>query len=617
MYYIWDLYQEVKKEMEQNTYTKESIRARMYKRVSTLWNISNVELLDPIVKLMIEGLASEIFKLSGNLDDIQDSIAERMAGTLIPTYMMAASPAHAVVHARAADGNFHIPPHMELVYKDPHFIQKYNLRKVSFTPTGVVPVVNGDIAALICQDKYFEISPQGGREHVANFSQKSSTHARTAWIGLELSKEVKDLDHTSFYFEFPFLDKDETYLQLIKHTQWYYNDKPISVTPGCYKGSSDEGVFGLFDQRRYLNEEITAKYSDHFVSLAGSLELNEQERKALPSEIEPLFDEEAFKDLRSDLMWIKIEFPPAFDEIALSQLCVHINCFPISNVYHKQSVLTTNQFTSIIPLEKESNEYFLFMHSVSDSYNNEYKQVENHDDNIAGTYMVKRGGTERFNSLDARDFLERLLDLYRDESIAFSGIDGDITSTASELMENLSDFETKLKSYNDDSEHTAYLIPGAKFPKRTNFNMRYCLTNGPIANDIRTGRLLESPETSDIAPFNIVLMTTTRGGRKSPPQSSRKDIYRYLLATRDRIYTKDDIKMYCSSYHGNCFEAVSVENGYEISKQPGQGFVKVIKVIFTGTNGKSGIDSELLKKEVLAGLKQRSPEDFEYRIIMN
>jgi len=231
--------------------------------------------------------------------------------------------------------------------------------------------------------------------------------------------------------------------------------------------------------------------------------------------------------------------------------------------------------------------------------------------------MIRRGGVERYNSLNAHDFLERLLDLYRDESIAFSGIDSDIANTASGLMQHLLDFELKLESYNNDSEHTAYLVLGSDMSIRTNLSISYCLTNGVIANNIHAGKIMEVPVVSDLNPSGIVLMTQTRGGRKSPPESSRKDIYRYLLATSDRVYTKDDIKMYCRSYYGDSFDSVAVENAYEVSKEPGLGFIKVIKVILVGAREKSPVDTELLKKDVLAGLKQRSPDDFEYRIIVN
>ena len=602
--------------MEKNAYTKDSIRARMFKRATALWEIRNVDMLDPVVKLLIEALASEIFKLSGDMNDVEDRIVEKLAGSFTPAHMMSAAPAHAVVHARSVEGRYDISSDIEFVYKDPYFIQKHNLRKLSFTPTREVPIINGDVAAQICKGKYYEVTPRGGKEHSANSSQQSSSFTNTAWVGLEVSKEVESLRDVSFYFDFPLLDNNDDYLRLIKHSKWFHGNEQITIVPGSYSNHTNTGVFELFDQRQHINDEVASKYQNHFITIADDVQVSSLKCEAIPKEITDLFDNTVVSKLRSDLVWFKIVFPPAFDDTALSYIVAHINCFPIENVYKKHSIVTTSRFSSTIPLEKEDNEYFLFMDSVSDSKNNLFKQIQNHSDNIAGTYMIRRGGSEKFNSLNARDFLERLLDLYRDESIAFSSIDRDISSTAQELMGNLSEFEKKLESYNDDSEHTSYLVLGSDISKRTNLSMYYCLTNGTIANNIRSAEMLEVPKIADINPQSTILMTTTRGGRRSPRESSRKDIYRYLLTTRDRIYTKDDIRMYCRCYYGDYFTNVRVDDAYEISNKPKQGFVKILKVVLEGAKEKSLVDTEFLKKDVLSGLEQRSPEDFEYRIII-
>jgi len=603
--------------MRQNTYTKESIKSRMFKRVAALWDIRNVDALDPVVKLLIEALASEIFKLSGELFSVEDRIVEKLARAFTPTHMMAASPAHAVAHARAIEGKIELFTNTELVYKDPHFVQKHNLRKLAFSPTRVVPVINGDIAVLISEGKYYEVTPLGGREHVVNCIRKSSVFTNTAWIGLIVSEEVKSLKDVSFYFDFPLLDDNENYVRLIKHSKLYHGESPIKTTPGINYISNETGVFELFDQQRYLSNEIEGKYQSQFITISENLSTSSLTRETVPKEIANLFDDTVIKELRSDLVWIKIVFPSAFDDTALSHLVVHINCFPIGNVYRKQLFVTATQISSIIPIEKEYNEYFLFMDYVTDSLNNLYKQVQNHDDNIAGTYTIRRGGSEKFNSLDARDFLERLLDLYRDESIAFSSIGREISTTAQSLMEHLTEFEKKLKSYTDNSEQTSYLILNPNIPKRTNIDMCYCLTNGEIANNIRSSEMLSIPEISGIDQQTLSLMTTTRGGRKSPPESGRKDICQYIFTTRDRVYTKDDIKMFCRCYYGRYFQDVRIEDAYEVSNEPKQGFVKVTKVILERMQEKSFIDVELLKREILTGLSQRSPEDFRYRIIIN
>ena len=53
-----------------NLFTKESIKARMFKQAATLYDIRNIDGMDPLIRLLIEALSGEIFKLSGDMHAI-------------------------------------------------------------------------------------------------------------------------------------------------------------------------------------------------------------------------------------------------------------------------------------------------------------------------------------------------------------------------------------------------------------------------------------------------------------------------------------------------------------------------------------------------------------------
>ena len=90
--------------MQDINFSKETIKNRMFKRVAALWEIKNIDNLDPVVKLMIEGLAGEIFKLSGEMKNIETRILEKLARALTPANMISVRPAHAIMRARAISG---------------------------------------------------------------------------------------------------------------------------------------------------------------------------------------------------------------------------------------------------------------------------------------------------------------------------------------------------------------------------------------------------------------------------------------------------------------------------------------------------------------------------------
>ena len=43
-----------------NLFTKESIKARMFKQAATLYDIRNIDGIDPLIRLLIEALSGEI-----------------------------------------------------------------------------------------------------------------------------------------------------------------------------------------------------------------------------------------------------------------------------------------------------------------------------------------------------------------------------------------------------------------------------------------------------------------------------------------------------------------------------------------------------------------------------
>lgn len=83
-----------------NLFTKESIKARMFKQAATLYDIRNIDGMDPLIRLLIEALSGEIFKLSGDMHAIESRLLEKVASALTPHTALVAKPAHAIAAAR-------------------------------------------------------------------------------------------------------------------------------------------------------------------------------------------------------------------------------------------------------------------------------------------------------------------------------------------------------------------------------------------------------------------------------------------------------------------------------------------------------------------------------------
>lgn len=137
-----------------------------------LWDIRDVDNLDPIVKLMIESLSSEIFGLSGEMQDMEGRLLSKMAKELIPTAMATAMPAHAIIHATATVNETLVNSKTEFHYKNPAFMQKHSLKRLVFTPVVNTKLVNAKVDYFIADGDIFALNAKMMKDKVALPNEK-------------------------------------------------------------------------------------------------------------------------------------------------------------------------------------------------------------------------------------------------------------------------------------------------------------------------------------------------------------------------------------------------------------------------------------------------------------
>ena len=64
--------------------SKEVIKNRMLRHALTYWDMKNPGDLDPVVKLMLEALSSELHRMGSEIKDTQARILEKIAGAFLP-----------------------------------------------------------------------------------------------------------------------------------------------------------------------------------------------------------------------------------------------------------------------------------------------------------------------------------------------------------------------------------------------------------------------------------------------------------------------------------------------------------------------------------------------------
>ena len=85
--------------LNQQIYSKESIKARMLQNATKLWGVKNVQALDPVVKLLIDAFSTEVFKANNEIQNVNGRILEKLARLLTPAKYTHPNPAHAIAFA--------------------------------------------------------------------------------------------------------------------------------------------------------------------------------------------------------------------------------------------------------------------------------------------------------------------------------------------------------------------------------------------------------------------------------------------------------------------------------------------------------------------------------------
>ena len=83
---------------------KERIKDRMLKTAARLWGYPDAEVetsFDPVVQLLLETCASELEKISSEVDVSHARLVERLAQIMMPEPITTSQPAYGILHASA------------------------------------------------------------------------------------------------------------------------------------------------------------------------------------------------------------------------------------------------------------------------------------------------------------------------------------------------------------------------------------------------------------------------------------------------------------------------------------------------------------------------------------
>lgn len=566
--------------------SKEDIRTRMLRNAMDYWGTTNINDIDPMVKLLIEALSSELFNVSNDVKNLENRVLSKISRILASDYLTSALPAHAVIKAQPIEAKEVINPNNHFIYKRP--ATKENTKaeelQVFFSPAGELEVFNAAIRYTANGRNVYENDEAMHKNTVLTAPSDLINEPNTLWLGIDCAPALIDLQNISLFFEWPEYSANNDFYQLLSVVKCYCGKTELQTQPGLiYKEDAEVANRPVFYEQNVINlitRDIKEYYSTRFISLTdASLTNIDGQKQAFPEEFAGQFNTNDLTKLKPCL-WLKLTFPAAISPAVIDELQVSLNCLPVVNRRRHEQKYRLREVNNIIPIKVSADDHFLSVKELYDDRSVYYSEIPytQATQSFEGSYTIRNGGAERFDPRNAQQLIEYLFELLRDEKAAFASYGSDFLNNILKTLEqNLALIEKKSKQAETGSELNNYLIvkPGAK---ASMLYLQYWTTLADNANHIRRGSRLVQFENIKIKADSLRLMTGTIGGRNSLGATERIQAYKYGLTTKDRIVTQADLVSYCYYELGNKITNVKIGKGIMVSANPKEGFQKTVDI---------------------------------------
>ncbi|MFT4093776.1 MAG: hypothetical protein QM640_09045 [Niabella sp.] len=574
--------------------SREHIRNRMLQHAARVWGYpetEDVSSFDPLVNLLLSVNAAEFERLSNEIHHSRNRVMERIMQLLAPDVLTGPHQASAILNAGSIEDT------VRLSAKEQFFLtqnvkisggQHHNI-DVYFTPADAFYINKCSIKYAAANNKIFRYSDSVTKELVAIAGEQQFLPNATLWLAVD--QPHINLTHTQFYFQYRSeVNKDVFYNQL-KNAVWRIDDKEIVTRPG-FNTIEAGGADWYAEQIIYQQSSITDKfiklvkqqYEQFFITIeAAHFSKGVPGKSLFPQEIKKVFEQNINNIEGEKLTWIRITFPENITGAMLEDLSVYANAFPVVNRRLYEISYRMQELMNVIPLVTGENQFF-DIDAIVDENGKQFHVRENEDqDNHSISVLMRNGGAGRFDERDANVVLENLVQLLRDESAAFSNLGKDLISQeVKALQQSITKIEQLVGRTDNQTSFTPYLMVRNRGMETSRFlYITYWSTNGALANRIRAGTRLQPYKTSSVKASSTFLLTPTQGGKNRLGQSESVIAYKYALLSKDRIMSKEDIRLYCKLALGNMVREVQIKKGFMVSAENSSGFMKTIDITIT------------------------------------
>jgi hypothetical protein len=610
-------------ELGQKYFSRERIRNRMLKRAAEVWGFSESEMddFDPLVGLLIEACAVEFEKVAGEIGKTQNRMLERLAQLLYPG-MIAVKPAYGIMQVRSSEPTATLYPDAQFIFRPSGNDRKRDAQNMDlfFSPSHATKIVDGSIRFLATARDLYKIDEGVQKIPLASSSKKIFNFQNSVWIGLDLNEELDSLEDISFFFNWMNQSGSEGWYQYLSYTHWYADNIALTHKPGLPLQQESSGPANRlekeFDAMQNVEQELFDLFDRHYITLTSkeTTDKLKSARRLYPKAFEQLFEKKDLQELKEQVWWIEIRFPPVFPEEALDNIICSLNAIPVLNRKLNKFAYRLMQSLNIVSLETDGN--FLAMKEIANSLGQSVKLVP--FANPAGmqpeTYTL-RYGVNRFDERNSYETLVNLTELIKEESSYFSSLGEDfLIQNIRELNQILARLEDKVKAQNKNQSPHPYLII-KPLREGANIMIEFWSCNGELANRIAIGSKLLAYHNSQVRTNSMFFITPTYGGRDKFNDAEKIDQYKKSLLTHDRIVTLSDLKAFTKAELGKSARSIDYKKTYIKSIHPSEGFILCMQILVNPEPGSLGEDEwEHRLRELQLKLEKLSANHIPYQV---
>ncbi|MCY0968280.1 type VI secretion system baseplate subunit TssF [Chryseobacterium wangxinyae] len=575
--------------LDQNIYSKESVKARMLQNATKVWGLKSPQSLDPFVKLLIDAFSTEVFKANNEIQTVNARILEKLAKLLTPSIYTHPIPAHAVAYTMPFESSEILLEHTEFFFrKQMNSTIKSESDKqlnIPFTPIGSIRTNKIQTSIMFVGNTCYSIDESLNKIPISRFQGKPSDY-RKVTVGIDVLKYTNEKFPRSLaiYCSNPAFEHLDYVYKLLPYVKVSSNGNPLFVKEGItyLKKEQSEGYEQLFHEQSIqtkIIEDIKSIYHHKFIEVAGLSRDLFSEQGKLPEDLDFLNGREEIEKYINgkSILWLTFEFPPQFSAEILDNFTFVLNAFPIYNRGWKKTEYSLDIMGNNIPLITDEGEHFLYVDEVQDGDGRKYTEIPftPSDDLKKGLYTVRKGGMERFNNRNAVDMISHVLELTRDEIAAFSLLNRDnVKGMLSEMSDKMKSMVQKVNNAKRNIRQELNYVIMEPVEKTDHTYASFWITHCTFANHMRPGTELSN----QIKSQTLVLVTETIGGAEEQKGTDSIQAYKYALTTRDKIISLEDVKSYVRMVLKDELKDVRVKRGTMISIKPKEGFVRTVDV---------------------------------------